>query len=114
MKEKMIEIVQKQLTAYNEKNLIQFSECYHEDIECYRINNSPICKGKKSFNSMYENLFLTSPLLRCEVKSRIVLDEFVIDEEFVTGRSNKTDILHVAVIYGFRDGFIEKVWFVKK
>ncbi len=110
----MIEIVQKQLSAYNEKNLIQFSECYHDDVECYRIDNSPICKGKKSFNLMYENLFLTSPLLHCQVIKRIILDQFVIDEELITGIKNRTEELHVAVIYGFRDRLIEKVWIVKK
>jgi len=116
MKEfKMEDVVQKQLEAYNQRNLAKFCDCYHSEIECMRlISNTITCRGIDEFRKIYENLFKDSPALHCELKSRIILLDSVIDEEFVTGVEKYPHGLHTVAIYGFREGLIDKVWFARK
>lgn len=110
----MEEIVQKQLEAYNERNLDKFCKCYHQDIQCIRLlSNTVTCRGLIEFRTIYENLFNSSPSLHCELKHRIVLPDTVIDEEFVTGTAKYPNGLHAVAIYGFRDGLIDRVWFAR-
>jgi hypothetical protein len=64
-----------------------------------------------AFKNVYRDLFEKSPALYCELKSRIVLETAVIDEEMVTGIPRYPNGLHAVAIYGFRDGKIDRVWF---
>ncbi|MNL67688.1 hypothetical protein D3C87_1922990 [compost metagenome] len=63
------------------------------------------------FREGYKGLFSSSPNLFCDIKSRIVLEESVIDEEFVTGAAKYPQGLHAVAIYAFRDGLIDRIWF---
>jgi len=59
-------------------------------------------------------LFESSPNLHCEIKSRIILEQSLIEEEFITGALAFPNGLHAAAIYGFKDGFINKVRFARQ
>lgn len=108
----MEQIAQKQLEAYNRRDLDAFCACYHVNVNVANlVSGKIICDGIDAYREIYRALFDSSPNLHCELKSRIVLDEAVIDEEFVVGIPRFPDGLHTAAIYGFRDGLIDRVWF---
>lgn len=111
-KEKMVDLAQRQLDAYNERDLDAFCACYHSQVQIHlMLSGKTTCTSMEQFREIYHNLFSTSPNLHCELKSRIVLDAAVIDEEFVSGSSRYPDGVHALAIYGFRDGLIDRIWF---
>lgn len=106
-------LVQGQLDAYNRRDIDSFCRFFHSDILAYRLvpTFEQRVKGMAAFREGYGAMFAASPKLHCELKSRIVLNDTVIDEEWVTGRLNSPDGAHVCAIYAFRDGLIDRVWF---
>jgi hypothetical protein len=111
-KEQMEQIVQRQLDAYNRRDLKAFCDCYHSEVKVTNlIANNIGSDGKEKFTAVYKGLFESSPKLHCELKSRIVLASAVIDEEWVTGAAKYPNGLHAVAVYGFRDGLIDRVWF---
>lgn len=110
-KDKMLALVQGQLEAYNNKDLEKFCSYYHNSVTVTRLNTNTTTTGFEGFRKTYQDLFANSPDLKCNLKSRIVLNESVIDEEFVQGLARAPEGLHVCAIYGFKDGLIDRVWF---
>ncbi len=111
-KEKMIELCQGQLEAYNKKDIVQFASYYHADVKAYRLlGNELILNGIQDLKSLYGKRFLQNPNLFCELRSRVILDESVLDEEWVTGVTNQTKPSHVVAIYKFKDDLIYSIWF---
>lgn len=108
----MEKIVQKQLDAYNARDLERFCACYHPEIKIVRLlSGITTITNISEFMELYRNLFASNPKLHCKLRSRIVLESVVIDEEFITGLQRAVDGLHTVAIYGFRDGLIDRVWF---
>lgn len=113
-KEQMEQLVQRQLDAYNRRALEDFCSCYHREITVTNlISDQLVCTGIDQFKKVYRELFESSPKLNAKVNKRIVTDTAVLDEEFVSGASRYPNGLHTTAIYGFRDGLIDRVWFVK-
>ncbi len=111
-KKAMETLVQSQLEAYNRRDVDSFCKCFHPEVQVTMLVSGAVTmSGMEKFRSSYEAMFESSPELHCNIKSRIVLDSAVIDEEFVTGRGNNPDGIHVVAIYAFRDGLIDRVWF---
>lgn len=111
-KTEMENLVQRQLEAYNRRDLEGFCACYHREVKIVTlITGQQSCDGMDNFREIYRGLFDSNPNLRCELKSRIVLDAAVIDEEAVTGAARYPDGLHAVAIYGFRDKLIDRIWF---
>lgn len=107
-------LVQGQLEAYNRRDLNDFCRFFHQRVTAIRLaNNIVLCENMKQFRSIYDKMFAESPRLHCELLTRIVLPETVIDHERVTGRGSSPDILLACAIYGFRDGLIDRVWFTR-
>ena len=110
----MLGLVQNQLEAYNQHNLEKFCECYHQEVTVLRLLvGKTVCRGLDAFRGVYSKLFETSPNLRCEIVSRVVLDGAVVDEEVITGAINFPTGLHAVVVYGFRDQLIDRVWLAR-
>jgi len=108
------DIVQKQLNAYNNLNLEEFSSLYSEDIEIYNFADpKPFIKGIAALKKVYKEVFESSPLLKATITKRIVFDNKIIDEEEVTGRKG-TDFIKVVVIYEVNSDLISKVTFIRK
>ena len=106
-----IDLVQQQLEAYNSFDLEKFSNCYHpEVIVKMLIADRIIIQGMEEFRKTYADVFKLHPTQTCHLKSRIVTNDSVIDEEFITGRSTHPDGLHAVAIFGFRDSLIDRVW----
>ena len=107
----MVELAQGQLDAYNKRDLEAFCSFYHPQVEVYRLaQNEKTCSDFETFKEMYRSRFADNPELHCELRSRIVLNDSVLDEEWVTGAGTPA---HVVAIYGFKDNLISKVWFTR-
>lgn len=114
-KEQMIALAQGQLDDYNRRDLEAFCRHYHKDVQVYRIGQTPekTCEGLDAFRELYRVRFEANPELHCELKSRVVLNNSVLDEEWVTGVTGASAPSHVVAIYHFRDGLISAVWFTR-
>ncbi len=107
-------MVEKQLSQYNARNIDEFCSCYHADVTVeWILSKKVVSRGLSEFRERYHQLFFSSPSLHCEIRSRSILSQAIVDEEFVTGIVGLSEGLHTVVIYGFKDGLIERVWFVR-
>lgn len=106
-------IVQKQLIAYNERNLEVFSSTFSADIVLYNFyEKQPILRGIDELRKVYEEIFWKSPELHVTVISKMVLGDKIIYNEKVTGRIN--GVLNVIAVYEVRDNLIYRLTFIRK
>ena len=75
------DLAQQQLNAYNFKNIDAFLEPYAEDVEVYTYPDELRYKGKEEMRKIYTELFNYKIDIHCEVSSRIVQGNIVIDKE---------------------------------
>lgn len=100
-------IVQRQVNAYNAKNLDAFLDTYSKDVEIY-FNDKLSFKGLEQMRKQYSFLNKTTDLY-CQIENRIVINNKVIDKEKV--RFGK-QIIKAVAIYEVKNGKINKVTFV--
>jgi hypothetical protein len=106
----LTDVVQRQLEAYNARDLERFVATYAEDIKIYRLPaTEPAISGKAQLAQVYRERF-SSPLLHAEILTRIVLGNKVIDHERVRGIRETP--LEALAIYEVISGLIQTVWFV--
>ena len=103
-------IVQKQLEAYNARDVDAFMDTYAENIKLYNYPNQIFQDSKTKMRARYTSQFENTPDLHCEIKNRIVIGNKVIDEEYV--RMNGAYFSAVA-IYEVENGKIAKVTFIE-
>tara|TARA_R110002072_G_scaffold23949_2_gene81969 strand:+ start:79590 stop:81122 length:1533 start_codon:yes stop_codon:yes gene_type:complete len=103
-------IVDKQLDAYNLRDIEKFIATYQEDIKLYNFPGDLTSEGKEGMQIGYGSFFANTTDLHCEIKNRIVIGNKVIDEELVT--INGGTISAVA-IYEVENGLISKVTFIR-
>lgn len=102
---------QRQLDAYNDRDLERFVREYTEDIVAYRLPGAePLVSGKTAFAEHYRRNRFSLPQLRAELVNRMVFGNKVIDQERVFGV--ETEPMEVAAIYEVTPAGIAKVWFV--
>jgi hypothetical protein len=105
-------LVQRQLNAYNQRDIEAFLEPYSEDVELHSYANDQRQRGKAAMRENYKKLFDSSPALHCQLVNRIVQGDTVIDQESVTGLFGKPGTLKAIAIYTVRDGKIVRVTFI--
>lgn len=107
-------VVQKQLEAYNAGDLKAFVATYADSVEIYGFNSPQqrILKGKAALEQEWGALFKQFPNNYAALRGRIVQGNFVIDQEFVTGRTGQPDF-EATAIYEVQHGLIQKVWFMR-
>ena len=103
-------IVQRQVNAYNAKNIEEFMNTYSADVELYDFPQKVFVKGKDEMKKMYSKFFSESPSLYCEIENRIVMGNTIIDKEKV--RRGK-QIIHAVAIYEVVGGKIKNVTFIE-
>ena len=108
-KETAEDVVNRQLDAYNARDIDKFVATYSEDIEIYNSKGALTMKGHKQLRERYATLFKNTPNLHCIIENRIKINNKVIDKEKVTANDR---ILEAVVIYEVVDGKIKKVTFV--
>jgi hypothetical protein len=102
--------VQRQLEAYNARDLARFVAEYADDVKVYRPPQAePVLDGKAALAAHYANHRFNLPQLHAEVVSRMVFGNKVIDQERVTGVGDAA--MEVAAVYEVRDGKIAAAWF---
>ena len=105
-----VDVVQRQLEAYNARDLPRFVACYSDSVQVFRPpSGDPAIAGKAAFSDFYATQRFHLPALRAEVVNRIVLGNKVIDHERVFGV--RAQAFEVAVVYEVSAGLIQAVWF---
>lgn len=104
------QLVQRQVNAYNARDIKAFLDTYADDIEIYNFPEQPSLKGKAQLRSQFSQLFERVPNLYCKIENRIVLGNKVVDREHVRFGENYSDVI---AIYEVNDGKISKVTFLR-
>ena len=105
-----VALVDRQLHAYNTRDLEAFVAVYSDAIRIYRAPAlEPVLAGKEQFAQFYATQRFNLPALRAEVLNRIVLRNCVIDHERVHGVRETPFV--AAAVYTIVDGLIASVWF---
>ncbi len=111
IKETPEQIVQRQINAYNAKNIDAFLDTYADTIEIFNFPNESTLKGKEHLRSKFTKTFESPSSLYCEIKNRMVMGTKIIDEEYVHFGDHKYSVV---AIYEIEDGKIAKVTFVER
>lgn len=102
---------QRQLDAYNARDLERFIQEYTEDVQVFVLPDAkPILVGKTAFAAHYRDNRFNLPDLHAQVLARMVFGNKVIDHEVVTGIPGAPVV--AAAIYEVTALGISKVWFV--
>jgi hypothetical protein len=105
-----VAIVQRQVDAYNRRDLSAFLATYSEGIRLYRMPSSePALDGKAAFAEFYRTQRFILPALRAEILQRIVIGNKVIDHERISGLAEQP--IEAVAAYEVADGLIDRVWF---
>ena len=109
------QIVQRNLEAYNNRDLEKFISWFSEDIELYNFSEMKlVASGKPAIEKLYKELFAASPNLHSTILKRIVFDNKVIDHERIVGRKGAADVSEIVMIYEVKDGKIFKMTSIRK
>ena len=73
-------IVQRQLNAYNARNVDAFMDTYADDIELYDFPGKLSSKGKEEMRKDYADFFKNVNNLYCEIENRIVIGNKIVDK----------------------------------
>jgi hypothetical protein len=104
-------VVQRQLDAYNARDLTRFVACYAQDVQVYRPpSTQPALSGRQALSDHYAANRFNLPALRAELLCRMVVGNKVIDHERVFGVKDQP--FDAAVVYEVdAKGLIAAVWF---
>ncbi len=103
-------IIDKQLDAYNARDIDAFLATYTEDISVFNYPDRLSYEGQERMRKGYGEFFSNTPDLHCEIKQRIVIGNTIIDEEYITANGNN---FSAVAIYEVADGKIARVTFVR-
>ena len=106
------DLAQRQLNAYNARDIEAFLEPYAEDVELYDLPDKLISKGIDAMRKNYGGFFAKATALHCELVNRIVIGNTVVDHERVTVVADKAPTEAIA-IYKIENGKIKKVYFTR-
>jgi hypothetical protein len=106
----VVQVVQRQVDAYNRRDLEAFLATYSEAIRVYRMPAAePALSGKSAFGEFYRTRRFTLSKLNAEIVQRIAIGNKVIDHERVSGIEERP--IEMIAVYEVRDGLIDCVWF---
>lgn len=107
-----VDTVERQLQAYNARDADAFAACYANDVVIEELDGDVLMRGREEVRRLYGELFATHPRLHSEIRSRIRVGSWVVDEERVEGLEE--DEVHVVAIYRFaKNGLIDHVRFLR-
>jgi len=104
-----LKLAQRQLEAYNARDLARFTACYSETIRVYRPPAlEPAIVGMAAFSEFYSTQRFNLPALHAELVNRIAFGNKVIDHERISGVAPEP--YEIAVVYEVVDGLIQSTW----
>ena len=105
-----VDPVQRQLDAYNARDLERFVAEYADDVQVFRPPEpEPVIAGKAAFAAHYANNRFNLPQLHARLVNRIVSGDVVVDQEEVRGLPGSP--LGAVAVYKVVDGRIRIVRF---
>jgi len=103
---------QRQLEAYNARDVEAFVAAYAPDVEVFELpSGTRTLAGREQLRTRYTALFRESPALHCRLLTRVAHGPFVVDHEEVTGVRGG-GLMHAVAIYEVVAGLIRRVWFL--
>ncbi len=106
-----VDIVQRQLDAYNAQDIDTFCACFAADCVLSELNGAVTQQGTAALRQRYETLFATYPENHASLVNRVVVGDVVIDHEDIT--RSPSERINAAAIYTVKDGLIARVDFVR-
>lgn len=104
------DIVQKQLDAYNARDIDAFMATYTNNIKLYNFPETLRSEGEEPMRKSFASYFKNTPDLNCRLLKRMVIGNKVIDHEFITANGNTFKAI---AIYEVENGLISKVTFIR-
>jgi hypothetical protein len=105
-----VDVVQRQVEAYNARDLDRFVASYSDTIVIFRMpSTEPVISGKIELAKFYAEQRFNLSGLRAEIVNRIVLGNKVIDHERVWGV--RQGPIEIAAVYEVAGKLIKRVWF---
>jgi hypothetical protein len=104
-------VVQRQLEAYNARDLEGWLATYSENSEQHLLHAGPMASGREAIRQRMVERF-NDPALHAELVSRTVMDNVVVDHEFVTRTfPDGLETIEMICIYEVLAGLIVKATF---
>ena len=102
-------IVQKQVEAYNNRDIDAFMNTYADDVKVYSFPKKLRYQGAEKMRERYKTMFENTKDLHCTIVKRIEKGNKVIDQESVIKNGKR---IHAVAIYEVKNGKIATVTFL--
>lgn len=106
---KTLDVVDKQVTSYNAKDLDTFASCFAEDVLVRIFPNKELYQTRATLKENYKNYYESVTTTSVEVTQRIALNGTVIDAETATDNGKTKDQV---AIYQVNNGEIKTMTFL--
>jgi hypothetical protein len=104
-------VVQRQLDAYNARDVDALVAIYADDVRQYEHPDKLVAQGSAEIRARFAVRF-REPNLHARLLNRIVVGNLVIDHECVTRTFPEgTGTIELAAMYEVKDGRIAQAWF---
>lgn len=111
-----IAIVDKQLDAYNNRDIEAFAATYHDDVEIHAFPGGLQYHGKDKLIERYGHKFASLKYLNASSLKRIVEGNILVDHELAESASEDANVVDssitVIAAYEVIDGLIKRVTFM--
>ncbi|WP_190809133.1 nuclear transport factor 2 family protein [Flagellimonas sp. S3867] len=107
--ESIFRLIDRQVSTFNNRDLLGFVSCYSENVLVQRFPNETMYQGRQKMTENYDRFYQNTKDAKVEVVNRIQIGNTVIDEEIsrVDGRKG-----HQVAIYEVKNGFIDSMRFI--
>jgi hypothetical protein len=103
------DVVQRQLDAYNARDIEAFIALFADDAQGFDLGDAaPTMNGKAAIRARYADMFARSPALHAKLVNRIAFARVVVDHERITGRYGAPDVTEIVMVYEVEDGLIRR------
>ena len=104
------DVVDRQVAAYNAKDAQAFADVFAPDVEMTDSSGAVFVRGRQQLFDHYGQYFRNEPDLHCDITNRIIVGNFVVDEESLSGGSRPP--MKAIGIYEIRDGQIVRAQYL--
>jgi hypothetical protein len=105
------QLAQRQLDAYNKRDIVAFMENFSDTVKVYN-KMELLYKGADNMRLQYATMFQRMPELNCRLDNRIVVNDTVVDEEYVTFSADQK--IRAIVMYKVAHSKIQEVHFLAR
>jgi hypothetical protein len=107
------DVVQHQVNAYNAMDIEAFLATYSPNVKIFDHPDRLLYTGIEQVRGYYQSQFENNPNLHVQILNRIILGNYVIDREKITGLSDRS-VKHAVVIYEVQHDMIQRVRLLKE